>query len=323
MLVLNEREVAQLLPFDDVLNALEAAFRAQSDGKISMPLRTLARNSDGLVGSMPAAIEAAPAALGAKLVTFFPNNARLGVATHQALIALFDAASGTPLAVMDGRYITEIRTAAASALATKLLARSDACTLAILGTGVQARAHIDALAKVMRIDELRVWGRNSLAAAAVADDARKRGMHARVAPTGADACRGADVICTTTSASEPILHASHVEAGTHINAIGFGGPNAREIPGDLMSIARIVVDSIDGAKHESANIGLAVREGLLPSEPALTLLCDVVAGRSPGRRSRDEITLFDSLGIGIEDVACARLAYERASASGAGTRVTV
>lgn len=321
MLFLNEHEVAGLLPIGDALTALERAFAAQALGKIRMPLRTLAQSEGGILGAMPAAIGAEPMALGAKLVTFFPGNATRGVPTHQAVIALFDAHSGLPLALMDGRYITEIRTAATSALATKALARRDARLVGILGTGVQARAHVEALSEVMEIAELRVWGRTPSRATELADFARKRGLHARVAASSADACRKADVVCTVTSALQPILRSSELEPGAHVNAVGFGSPTARELPGDLMARARIVVDSIDGALNESGNIMLAVRDGLLPAKPELILLCDVLNARVHGRRSQEEITVFVSLGIGIEDIACAQVVYERAKADGIGTTV--
>lgn len=319
MLFLTESEVASLLPIGDVLHALEVAFSAQAEGKISMPLRTLATSGGGLLGAMPAAISGERAALGAKLVTFFPGNAATGVHTHQAIIALFDPASGQPQAMMDGRLITEIRTAATSALATRALARPDARVLAILGTGVQARAHVAALAEVMNVDELRIWGRTAKEAADVADFARKRGLHSRVAATVTDACQGAGVVCTVTSARDPIVTAADIDPGTHVNAVGFGGPTARELPGDLMARARIFVDSVEGALNESGNIMLAAREGQLPAKPALTLLCDVLTGRAPGRHDRDDITIFDSLGIAIEDLACARLVFEHARAGKIGT----
>lgn len=317
MLFLSEHEVASLLPISDVLAALEHAFRAQAEGKISMPMRTMVRNG-GFFGAMPGGIFGNHPALGAKLVSFFPSNAATGIPTHQALIALFDPGSGQPQAIMDGRFITEIRTAATSALATRALARPDACILALLGTGVQARAHVDALAHVMKINELRVWGRNAHSAAEVADFARKRGKHARVSATVTDACHGADVVCTLTSSREPILNATDIDAGTHINAVGFGGPTARELPGDLMARGRIFVDSLDGARSESGNIILAAREGQLPGEPAVTLLCDVLTGRAPGRQEKSDVTIFDSLGIAIEDLACAQLAFERAHAGKIG-----
>jgi len=319
MIFLSESEVASLLPIGDVLTALEAAFHAQAEGKISMPLRTIATSGGGLLGAMPAAISGEGAALGAKLVTFFPGNAATGVHTHQALIVLFDPGSGQPRALMDGRLITEIRTAATSALATRALARADARVLAIIGTGVQARAHVAALAEVMNVDELRTWGRTAKAAAGVADFARKRGVHARVASTVTDACHGAGVVCTVTSAREPIVTATDIDPGTHVNAVGFAGITARELPSDLMARARIFVDSVEGALNESGNIVLAAREGMLPAKPVLTRLCDVLAGRAAGRHERDDITIFDSLGIAIEDLACARLVFERARAGKIGT----
>jgi ornithine cyclodeaminase len=319
MLFLNEREVATLLPIRDVLTALESAFYAQSAGKISMPLRTMVSNDAGFFGAMPAGISGEHAALGAKLVTFFPSNAAMGVHTHQALIALFDPGSGQPQALMDGRFITEIRTAATSALATRALARSDARVLAIVGTGVQARAHVIALSEVMKVDELRVWGRNTKRAAEVADVARKHGLHARVAATVTDACHGAGVVCTVTSSRDPIVQSTDIEAGTHVNAVGFGALTARELPGDLMARARIFVDSIEGALNESGNVVLAAREGQLPDKPALTRLCDVLSGRAPGRQDQGDITIFVSLGIALEDLACARLVFERACAGKIGT----
>ncbi len=323
MIFLNEREVSTLLPIDDVLHAVESAFMAQAKDEVRMPMRTIAANAGGLLGAMPAAISSSPQALGAKLVTVFHGNAATGVHTHNALITLFDPASGLPQAVMDGRFITQIRTAAASALATKALARRDASALAILGTGVQAHAHIEALAHIMRVGELRIWGRTSSNAAKVADSARARGLHARVAATPNDACRGAQVICTLTSAHDPLLGVADVDAGTHINAVGFAGIGSREITGELMGSARHFVDSLEGARGESGAIMHALREGHLPQNLELTRLCDVIAGRAPGRQSPDEITLFNSLGIAIEDLACARLVYDRASAAGVGTKLSL
>jgi ornithine cyclodeaminase/alanine dehydrogenase-like protein (mu-crystallin family) len=323
MIFLTEREVASLLPISDVLGAVEKAFRAQSHGKLSMPMRNMAVNDAGYFGAMPAAISGDQSALGAKLVTFFPGNSATGMHTHQALIALFDPRSGQPQALMDGRFITEIRTAATSALATRVLARADARVVAILGTGVQARAHVTALPEVMPIDELRIWGRSAKGAAEVADFARKRGLHSRVAATVTDACNGADVVCTVTSSRDPIIKSTDVDAGAHINAVGFGGPTARELPGDLMARGRIFVDSLDGAFNESGNIILAIREGQLPAKPDVTLLCEVIAGHAPGRQSREDITIFDSLGIALEDLACAQLVFERAVAGKIGTSFTL
>jgi ornithine cyclodeaminase/alanine dehydrogenase-like protein (mu-crystallin family) len=246
---------------------------------------------------------------------------RLGRHTHQALIALFDAANGEPLALLDGRIITEMRTAAASALATKALAPPGARTLAILGTGVQATAHARALSEVMQIDELRIWGRNRLHVQTLCTALRDEGMPARAADSAEAACKGATVICTVTSSAEPIVSSDGVERGTHLNVVGSSVPHKREIPSDLMALASIFVDSIDGALHEAGDITMAIADGALPAQPRLTLLADVIAGQTIGRTSPDEITLFKSLGIAIWDVACAALVYERARARGLGSIV--
>ena len=323
MIFLDERQVTELLPIADVLDALERAFIAQARDEVRMPLRTIAPNADGLLGAMPAAIVATPSALGAKLVTVFHDNDARGLPTHQALIALFDAGTGQPLAIMDGRFITQIRTAATSALATKALARAGASTLAIIGTGVQAPAHLEALGQIMQISELRVWGRAAAKAAAVADLARKRGVHARVAATVTDACQGADVICTLTASHDPVLSLADVSPGAHINAVGFGGLGGREISGELMSQAHLFVDTLEGARNESGAVQGAMRDGYLPQDPKFTRLCDVVAGIAPGRQGDREITLFHSLGIAIEDMACARLVYDRARAADIGTKLVL
>jgi alanine dehydrogenase len=321
MLLLNEEIVASLLPLRDVFTAVKDGFAAQARGEISMPLRTLAAKTGGVLGAMPAAFTDANGAIGAKLVTVFAGNAALELPTHNALVALFDPQTGVPKAVMDGRYITEVRTAVVSALATSALARADAHTLAILGTGVQARAHIDALVLVMKVDELRVWGRTPKHSAELAAFARERGLNARTADTVAQATLGARVVCTVTSSREPIVSAKDIGTGTHVNAVGFGGPTVRELSSDLVSAARVFVDSLDGAERESGNLILARRDEGVSARPKVTLLCDVLTGRSPGRQHPDDITLFDSLGIAIEDVACAQLAYARAIEAGVGTRV--
>jgi alanine dehydrogenase len=321
MLLLNEETVARLLPRRDIFTAVKDAFAAQARGEISMPLRTLAAKSGGVLGAMPGAFASPNGAIGAKLVTVFGGNAAVGLPTHNALIALFDPQTGVPMAVIDGRYITEVRTAVVSALATSALARADAHTLAILGTGVQARAHIDALALVMNIDQVRIWGRTPQHSATLAAFARERGLNARTTNTVAQATLDAGVVCTVTSSREPILSAKDIGAGTHVNAVGFGGPTVRELASDLVSAARVFVDSLDGAEYESGNLILARRDEGAGAGPKVTLLCDVLAGRAPGRQHPDDITLFDSLGIAIEDVACAQLVYARANEAGMGTRV--
>jgi alanine dehydrogenase len=318
LLLLDEGDVRRFLSTRDAIEALDKAFRAQAEGRLDQPLRTIATADGGVLGAMPASLRGASAALGAKLVTFFRGNAQLGKHTHQALIALFDPQTGEALAVMDGRYITEIRTAAASALATRCLARAGASIVAIIGSGVQAAAHVTALADVMPIRELRVWGRTAAHAAAIAEQAKSQGIRAQVCAATGDACRNADVVCTVTASREPVLADADIGPGTHVNAVGASQVATRELPPELVARARLVVDSLEGAMNEAGDIVLAIRDGVLPRAPQLTLLCDVIAGKAAVRTSDADVTIFKSLGIGLEDVACAALVYERAKTAGAG-----
>lgn len=321
MLILKPEEVASLFSRRDALEAVERVLRAQATQAAHFPLRVLVAAPGGILAAMPGEVEGGSPALGAKLVSVFPENAKHGLETHQALIALFDVGTGTPLALLDGRVITEIRTAAVSALATKLLAPPDARIAAILGTGVQARAHAHALSDVMPLDQLRIWGRNRLQAETLCKALRAEGIAARACDSAQGACEGAAVICTVTASGEAVVPSGVISGGVHINAVGACTPHKREIPADLMALASIVVDSIEGALHEAGDIVMAIADGALPAHPRLTLLADIVAGHAIGRSTPDEITLFESLGIAIEDVACAALVYERARERGFGTTV--
>ncbi len=321
LLTLDEAQVASLFTTQDAIDTVERALQAQAEQRALFPLRGVVANADGLLASMPGTIESDPAALGSKLVSVFTGNAQRGEHTHQALIALFDPANGRPAALMDGRLITELRTAAVSAVATRALAAEKAHTLAIIGTGVQALAHVRALALVAKLDDVRIWGHNRLHAETLARQLRTDGTQARVVDTSDEACRGAHIVCTVTSSPNPVITSDCIGPGTHVNAVGACTSHAREIPPELMALASIFVDSIDGALREAGDIILAMRDGALPAAPRLTLLCDVVAGRTLGRASPEEITLFESLGIAIEDLACAALVYERAVARGIGMRI--
>lgn len=323
MLILSEADVTPLLPMQDAIEAVEHALRAQATQEATFPLRNMVRVTDGLLGAMPGAIAGAPSALGAKLVTFFPENGKRGLHTHHALIALFDHATGVPQALMDGRYITEIRTAATSAVATRALARPNAQAVAILGTGVQARAHARALRHVMALAELRVWGRNRINAERLVRELREEGLPARALDTVAAACQDAHIVCTVTSATTPIIPDGVALQGAHINAVGASAPRFRELPSELIGRASLFVDSLEGGLNEAGDIIMAISDGAIPAQPQMTLLADVVAGRVPGRESADEITIFKSLGIAIEDVACAALVYERALERKAGTNVNM
>ena len=289
---LDEAEVRRHLRMADLVPAMARALADLSAGRVEQPVRTmLPVESRGFFAAMPAYASA----LGAKLVTFFPGNQ--GVPTHHALIVLFRPETGEPMAIMDGRLITEMRTAAASAVATDLLARPDAAVLAILGSGVQAGSHLEALSLVRRFREVRVWSPRNAAAFAA-----RHGV--RALETAEAAVRGADVIVVATSSRAPVLHGAWVAPGAHVNAVGACRPDWRELDDDLVRRARLYVDSRAAATKEAGDV-------IAAGEP-FAELGEAVAGTRPGRQSLGEVTLFKSVGVAVEDVVSAELVYRRA-----------
>jgi len=290
MNVLDESAVQERLHYRDLIPAIAQALAALSSGKVVQPVRTVlpVAPHQGFFAVMPA--YAAGGALGAKLVTFYPKN--VGIHTHHAVIVMFKAETGEPLAVMDGRLITEMRTAAASAVATQQLARKDASVLAILGSGVQAKSHLAALRHVRSFKEVRVWSPRNAAAFA-----ERHGVKA--VATAEHAVRGADVVVVAANATTPILQGRWLAPGTHVNAIGATRPEWRELDDDLVTTARIFVDSREAALRESGDVIAARSE--------VTEIGAVVSGADPGRRTAEELTLFKSVGVAVEDVAAAAL----------------
>ena len=291
-MVLGEEDVRSLLRMEELIPAIADALRDLSAGKVEQPMRVVLPVSEhaGFFGVMPAY----GGALGAKLVTFYPNNK--GVPTHHAMILLFRPETGEPLVTMDGRLITEMRTAAASAVATQALAREDASVLAILGSGVQARSHLEALRLVRKFREVRVWSpRNSSEFA--------RQFDVTAAPSAEGAVRGADVIVLATAATTPVLMGEWLSPGAHINAVGATRPNWRELDDEALRQARIYVDSREAAMKESGDI---IAAGHVFAE-----IGEVVSGAKSGRESDEEITLFKSVGVAVEDIAAADLVYRK------------
>jgi thiomorpholine-carboxylate dehydrogenase len=266
-----------------------------SSGKVVQPMRVMLPVADhgGFLGLMPAY----GGALGAKLVTFYPNNR--GVPSHHAMILLFRPETGEPLVTMDGRLITEIRTAAVSAVASKLLARPDASVLGILGAGVQARSHLEALRLVRPFREVRVWSPRSARAFA-----KEFGIHA--AASAEEAVRGAHVVVVATTSQTPVLFGEWLSPGTHVNAVGAPRPTWRELDDDVLRKARIYVELREAATRESGDI---IAAGQVYAE-----IGEVVAGTKPGRQAAGEITLFKSVGVAVEDVVSADLVYRKALA---------
>jgi alanine dehydrogenase len=292
--VLDEPAVQQRLHYQDLIPAIAQALAALSSGggRVVQPVRTVlpVAPHQGFFAVMPAYA----GALGAKLVTFYPQN--VGIHTHHAVIVLFKAETGESLAMMDGRLITEMRTAAASAVATQRLARADASVLAILGSGVQAKSHLAALRLVRSFTEVRVWSPRHAPAFA-----QRHGVKA--VATAADAVRGADVVVVATSATTPVLQGRWLSPGTHVNAVGATRPDWRELDDDLVTTARVFVDSREAALRESGDVMAARGE--------VAEIGAVVAGVDPGRRTAQEITLFKSVGVAVEDVAAAALVLQQ------------
>lgn len=289
-MLLNEDEVRALLRMEDLIPAMERALVHLSAGRVVQPLRTVLPVAEhkGFLGVMPAYT----GALGTKLVTFYPNNT--GVPTHHAVIVLFREETGEPLAVMDGRLITEMRTAAVSAVATNALARQEAESLAILGSGVQARSHLSALRLVRSFREVRVWSPRN--ASAFAEQ-----FQLRVAASAEEAVRGADVVVVATTSRTPVLFGRWLQPGAHLNAVGAVRPDWRELDDEALGMARIYVESREAALSESGDV---ITAGRVAAE-----IGEVLAGSKPGRESPEDITLFKSVGVAVEDVTAADLVY--------------
>jgi thiomorpholine-carboxylate dehydrogenase len=293
--VLDEAEVRRHLRMVDLVPAMARALADLSTGRVVQPVRTmLPVESHGFFAVMPAYT----GALGAKLVTFFPDNR--DVPTHHALIVLFRPETGEPIAVLDGRLITEMRTAAASAVATDLLARRDASVLAILGSGVQARSHLEALQLVRPVREVRVWSPRSARAFAE--------RHGAIAAESAEtAVRGADIVVVATSARTPVLHGAWLAPGAHVNAVGAVRPDWRELDDETLRRARLYVDSRAAAMQEAGDV--------IAAGAPFAELGEVVAGTRPGRGSEEEVTLFKSVGVAVEDLVAAELVYRTSQAA--------
>ena len=298
MLVLSREEVARLLDVDLLLERLERAFVELSAGRASVPARGAAFAPGGLLAAMPGYVDGV---LAAKLVSVFPEHEP----SHQALIAVFDASTGTPHAVMDGTHITAVRTGASSAVATRALAREDAKVLAVLGSGVQARSHLDAVRRVRSFDKVRVASRTFAHAQALAEE-----TGATAVESFEEAVRGADVVCCCTHTDSPILRRAWLGAGTHVCSVGVGdGP---ELDAETVQAGLLVVES--PAAFQPFPAGTHELSGL---DPSIGIeLGQILSGEHPGRTREDEITVYKSMGHAVEDAAAAALVLERASSSG-------
>jgi alanine dehydrogenase len=324
-LVLTEDDVRAVLSIDDLIAAMRTALAQYSSGAAQQPLRTVldVGESEAYFGVMPATI-ADPPAMGTKLVTVFASNRDKGLPSHLATIVLLDPETGALLALLDGRYITAARTAAVSAVSVDLLAHPQASTLAILGSGVQARSHLEALGRVRRLQDIRVWSPNEERRRAFVHEFQPHvGAELTAASSAHEAVHGADLIVLATTSPTPVIASDWIADGAHICAVGACRPTHREMDAALVGRARVFVDSRIGALAEAGDIVLAIRDGAITPDHIWGELGELVSGRITGRQDTRQVTIFKSLGMAVEDVAAAHLAWARAKALGRGQEVVV
>ena len=321
VLIVNQREVPQLLPMKECIDVMADALAALTRGDAVVPLRGMAKVTDeaGLLAWMPSLLPGA-GVMGIKVISVFPNEGT-ELESHQGAILLFEAERGSLLAVIDASAVTAIRTAAVSGLATRLLARKDADDLAILGSGTQAGTHLEAMSAVRNLRRVRVWSRNGEHAGRfAARESRGRGLKIEVSETAREAVEGASLICTTTASVEPVLQGEWLAPGVHVNAVGFAGATGRELDAQAMRRARLYADRRESIMNESGDFLIAKSEGAIGDDHVIGELGEVVVGSVEGRTSAEQITVFESLGLAIEDLAAANHIYRRAVETGKGVR---
>ncbi len=312
MRFIDREEVARRLTYDICIPLVRDAMIAFSACETRQLLRSIIPLAEGhLFGIMPGAL-GAKAPFGAKLISIFPENAAQGRQSHQGLIVLFEPDAGTPVCTVHAGEVTAIRTAAASAVATDALARRDAKHLAILGTGEQAATHARAISKVRALESIAIWGRSHERAQALATKMQTElGLPITAAATVQQAAANADIVCTVTSASEPILKSEWVQPGQHINAVGSSHAGPSEIDNELVVRARFFADSREGVLNQGAEFLRAKHAGLIDDHHILAEVGEVLAGTEEGRRSADEITIYKSLGHIVQDLASAWWLYSQ------------
>jgi ornithine cyclodeaminase/alanine dehydrogenase-like protein (mu-crystallin family) len=323
ILVIDGSTARSLLPMDRCIELMADALAGLARGEAANPLRTVVpvqAATPSALATMPAVL-ADPPAMGVKVITVFPGNHGTGIESHQGFVLLFEGEHGSPVALIDAIAITAIRTAAVSGLATRLLARDEADDLAILGSGTQARSHLEAMRAVRPLRRVRAWSPHADRLQAFADEAAAAGTTVEPMDTARDAVEGADIICTVTASAEPVLRGSWLAAGAHVNAVGSSLPSNRELDSEAVRRARLFVDRRDSARSEAGDYLIPLREGVIGEDHIVAEIGEVAADMAGGRRSPDEITVFKSLGLAIEDLAAARWIHQQAVATGAGTPI--
>jgi alanine dehydrogenase len=316
--LLTDGDVAGVLPMDTLTEAMETALRRFSTGGVVQPVRTVVPVGDQFFGVMPAYVRE-PAAVGAKLLSVFSRNSTRDLPSHLATVLLFSPETGALLAVMGGNYITEARTAVVSAISADLLARDDASRLAIIGSGAQARSHLQALERVFELSEVRVWSPTPEHQMAFIEEMESSTAARLVGADSAEhACLAADLVVLATSAREPVVESEWVKAGAHVISVGACRPDQREMDPALVSRGRLFVDSRAAALVESGDVVMAIAERRFTASHIAGELGELLEGTVEGRRSPRDVTIFKSLGLAVEDVMAAEVAYRRAVAQDLG-----
>lgn len=319
--VIAGREVRRLLPYDDCVEAVASAMRAVSAGRTVMPLRQVMRlpGGKGALGTMPGFL-GEPECFGIKLLSLFPGNPAAGLSSHLGLYMLCETVNGRPLALMEASALTAIRTAAASVVATRALARADSRALAIIGTGEEAHSHLEAFQAVRPFERVLVWGRNPAAAQRLVDRARELGIdNASVVPGVSQALAEADVVCTVTASADPILSGADVRPGTHLCLVGASIPSCREVDDACVAMSRFYVDYRPSAMAQAGELLHAIGAGVATESHVVAEIGEVLSGTAPGRRSDAEVTVYKSLGVAAQDLAAATIVYRRAAELDIGT----
>jgi len=318
VLVLSEHDVRRLLDMESCIEAMTEVLTALAREELYQPLRSVVRppETGTLLGLMPAHRGAPDSAYALKEIVVSPGNPARGLDAHQGTVLLHDGETGRVTAILNASPVTEIRTAAVSAVATRVLARPGAGRVAILGAGVQARAHVHAMRAVLDDPEIRIWSRRLEAAEELAGE-----VGATVAPSADAALFGAEVVCTTTAAREPVVEKRWLARGAHVNAVGACLPTIRELDTETVAHSSFFVDRRESALNEAGDFLLAAAEGAVGPDHIEAELGEVLAGMHPGREHEDELTVFESLGIAVEDLAAAELVVRRARERGVGTEV--
>jgi ornithine cyclodeaminase/alanine dehydrogenase-like protein (mu-crystallin family) len=322
LLVVGHDEVKRLLPMEECIELMASVLADLARGAVWQPLRFVVRPPDepSLMGLMPAHRSEPTASYGLKAVCIFPSNAARGIDLHQGGVLLFDGETGVLRALVDASAITATRTAAVSGVATKALAREDARELAILGSGVQARSHLEAMAAARPFERARVWSRTAEHAAAFAAEAEVS-FPVEAVESAEEAVRAADVVVTATSSREPIVRRDWLAPGAHVNAVGSSIPTARELDADTVAASALFADARESMVNEGGDYLFAVREAGIGPDHIRAELGEVLTGSGQGRLADDELTVFKSLGLAAEDLAAAEHVYTRAQAAGAGVTV--